>query len=195
MDINAHLARRIRELREACEYSQDELAARSGVSRSNISLIERNESSPTATVLDKLSVGLGVTLASLFEASTAQATEPSPLSRFEEQPQWTDPSSGYVRRNLSPTLPSPLQMVEVVFPPKKKVSYDTAARDEEIHQQIWVIKGTMDVTVGEQRWRLEAGDCLAMRLDQPITYRNPTTEPARYLVALVQPTTPRRRSA
>jgi transcriptional regulator with XRE-family HTH domain len=45
-------------------------AERSGVSRSNISLIERGESSATATVLDKLAGALGVTLASLFERTT-----------------------------------------------------------------------------------------------------------------------------
>ncbi|WP_236926952.1 hypothetical protein, partial [Escherichia coli] len=32
--------------------------------------------------------------------------------------------------------------------------------------------------------RLNAGDCLTMRLDCPIVYHNPTRRPARYLVAL-----------
>ncbi len=36
-----------------------------------ISLIERGESSPTAVVLEKLSAALGVTLASLFDASAS----------------------------------------------------------------------------------------------------------------------------
>jgi hypothetical protein len=39
--------------------------------------------------------------------------------------------------------------------------------------------------VGEVQWRLETGDCLTMRLDCPIVFRNPAREPARYLVALV----------
>ena len=42
----------------------------------------------------------------------------------------------------------------------------------------------MEISVGDAHWRLESGDCLAMRLDQPIVYRNPTRKPARYLVAL-----------
>ena len=46
------------------------------------------------------------------------------------------------------------------------------------------IDGAMELTVGPTQWRLETGDCLAMRLDQPIVYRNPTRKPARYLVAL-----------
>jgi len=38
--------------------------------------------------------------------------------------------------------------------------------------------------VGDETWRLDAGDCLAMRLDRPIVYRNPTRRASRYLVAL-----------
>jgi len=42
----------------------------------------------------------------------------------------------------------------------------------------------MEMTVGDTHWRLNAGDCLTMRLDCPIVYHNPTRRPARYLVAL-----------
>jgi transcriptional regulator with XRE-family HTH domain len=184
MDVNARIGRRVRELREAHALSLEALAARSGVSRSNISLIERAESSPTATVLDKLSAALGVTLASLFEPA-AVADAASPVARVAAQPLWTGPASGYVRRNVSPTWPSPIQLVDVLFPPKRSVSYDTAARTVDVHQQVWMIDGTMELRVGDAHWRLQAGDCLAMRLDRPIVYRNPEATPARYLVALV----------
>ena len=185
MDINNRIASRVRELRDAQGFSLDTLAERSGVSRSTISLIERGQSSPTATVLDKLATALAVTLASLFEESAAPAAEPSPMARAAAQPVWTDPTSGYVRRNLSPAARSPIQLVEVNFPAGQQVAYDTSARDVEIHQQVWMIDGVMEMTVGEVHWRLETGDCLTMRLDCPIVFRNPTREPARYLVALV----------
>ena len=183
MDINTRIARRVRELRDEHGYSLDALAERSGVSRSNISLIERGQSSPTAAVLDKLAAARGVTLASLFEDRQPTA-EPSPLARVADQPVWTDPDSGYVRRNVSPAARSPIQLVDVVFPPGQRVSYDSPARETDIHQQVWMIDGTMDVSVGDTTWRLDAGDCLAMRLDEPIVYANPTRQPARYLVAL-----------
>lgn len=192
MDINSIIAGRLRQLRDLNGLSLAALAERSGVSRSNISLIERGESSATATVLDKLSAALGVTVASLFE----QATEaPVPLSRSADQLIWTDPGSGYVRRNLSPPIDSPIQLVEVSFPPGQRVAYETAARDVDVQQQVWLIEGAMEVTIGESHWTLSTGDCLAMRLDQPITYHNPTDKPARYLVALVsQPPKPSRRN-
>jgi transcriptional regulator with XRE-family HTH domain len=196
MDINLRIARRVRELRDARGFSLDALAERSGVSRSNISLIERGQSSPTASVLDKLSAGLGVTVASLFEAGGAPAAQPSPMARVAEQPVWTDPASGYVRRNVSPPARSPIQLVDVVFPAGRRVAYDSAVREVEVHQQVWMIDGVMEMTVGDAHWRLETGDCLAMRLDQPIVYSNPTRQPSRYLVALATlPFTSSRRNA
>ena len=58
-NITELIGRRLRELRAASGLSLDALAHKSGVSRSNISLIERGQSSPTAVVLDKLSSALG----------------------------------------------------------------------------------------------------------------------------------------
>jgi transcriptional regulator with XRE-family HTH domain len=66
-DINTRIAERIHSLRAQKGLSLDNLAQRSEVSRSMISLIERGESSPTAVVLEKIASGLSVTLASLFE--------------------------------------------------------------------------------------------------------------------------------
>lgn len=185
MDINATIASRVRALRDAQGWSLEALAERSKVSRSTISLIERGASSPTAVVLERLATALGVALASLFEpAPDDGAAEPSPLSRSREQALWTDPESGYVRRNLSPAVPSPIQLVEVQFPPGQRVAYDTGMRDSDLHQQLWMLEGVMELRVGDAPWRLEAGDCLAMRLDRPIVFHNPGRRTARYLVAL-----------
>lgn len=41
----------------------------------------------------------------------------------------------------------------------------------------------MEMTVGDQHWRLETGDCLSMRLDRPIVYKNPTRKARRRGVA------------
>lgn len=185
MNINTLIASRVRELRDVQALSLDELAKRSGVSRSNISLIERGESSPTAVVLDKLAAALRVTLASLFEDGRASAAEPLPVSRAAEQQVWTDPASGYARRNVTPAVSSPIQLVEVNFPAGQRVVYDNVSRTVETYQQVWMLAGVMEMTVGDVHWRLETGDCLAMRLDSSIIYYNPGPASARYLVALV----------
>ncbi|MCV2370724.1 helix-turn-helix domain-containing protein [Roseateles oligotrophus] len=184
--VNQHIASRVRALRAACGLSLEALALKTGVSRSTLSLIERAETSPTAALLDKLAAGLGVTLSSLFEDPARRASAPQPLARLAEQPIWVDPLSGYRRRSVSPAgADSPLQIVEVDFPPGARVLMENPPRDFVQHQQIWLLAGAMDIGVGAQTYRLQAGDCLAFRLDQPTQFHNPGSEPARYAVMVV----------
>lgn len=172
----------MRELRAARGLSLEELAVLGAVSRSMISLIERGESSPTAVLLEKLATGLGVPLASLFDNPAPRA---EPVSRLVDQVSWRDPESGYVRRNVSPGgFASPIHIVEVSFPAGARVAYETGARQPRVHQQVWVFEGAIDVTLGDDRHRLGVGDCLAMVLDRPITFHNPTRKRARYAVVI-----------
>jgi transcriptional regulator with XRE-family HTH domain len=183
-DTQARLAARLRQLRIDRGLSLDALADRAGVSRSMISLVERGESSPTAAVLDRLAAGLGVTLASLF--ADEPRADASPLSRRADQEEWRDPETGYVRRNLSPpSFASPIELVEVRLPAGARVAYDTpGARAVGISQQIYVLNGDVELTVGDVAHRLREGDCLATRLDRPIVFRNPARRASRYIVAL-----------
>jgi transcriptional regulator with XRE-family HTH domain len=194
-DVNQRIAERVKELRAAQGLSLDALAGKSGVSRSMISVIERGESSPTAVVLEKLAAGLGVMLASLFDAPAALAGAPGgPVARRADQPQWQDPASGYLRRNVSPrSVPQPMQIVEVHFPPGGRVAFEAGAREMRVHQQVWVLEGTMEITVGDERHRLREGDCLAMQLDGATMFHNPTRKTARYAVVIACETPSRRR--
>jgi transcriptional regulator with XRE-family HTH domain len=183
--LNRSIAARVRALRAARGFSLDAAARKSGVSRSMISVIERGESSPTAAVLDKLASGFGVSLAALFEESTPYGTPPRPIARRGDQTTWKDPASGYVRRNVTPPgTRHPMQIVEVRFPAGARVAFENTRRAPRIQQQVWVLAGTMDVTVGKARHRLATGDCLAMELDQPTMFHNPTRKAARYAVVI-----------
>jgi len=158
------------------------LAAKSGVSRSMISLVERGESSATAVVLEKIATGLNVSLATLFEDSSGPAKT---VSRRSDRTPWRDPQSGYVRRNISPTnFPSPVQIVEVDLPAGAKVAYESGVREVSIHQQIWLQEGNVEVTVGNVTHRLSEDDCLAMQLNEPTTFSNRSRKVARYIVVL-----------
>jgi transcriptional regulator with XRE-family HTH domain len=191
-DINSRIASRVRALRMDLGMTLDALAAKSDVSRSMISLVERGESSPTAVVLEKIATGLGVPLATLFDDTSTSA---NPVSRRDDRTPWRDPQSGYVRRNISPAnFPSPIRIVEVVLPAGARVAYETGARDVGIHQQIWVQEGSIEVTLGSVTHRLAEDDCLAMKLNEPTAFRNRTRKPARYIVivAIERSRAPRR---
>ncbi|HEY7642331.1 MAG TPA: XRE family transcriptional regulator [Steroidobacteraceae bacterium] len=181
-DINTRIAQRVRHLRAESGMTLDGLAAKSDVSRSMLSLVERGESSPTAIVLEKIATGLGIALAGLFDDASAPA---SPLSRRIDRTTWRDPQSGYLRRNISPAnYAAPVQIVEVVLPAGARVAYESGARDVNLHQQLWIQEGSIEVTVGTVTYRLVKDDCLAMQLNEPITFRNRTRRTARYIVVL-----------
>jgi transcriptional regulator with XRE-family HTH domain len=185
VNIDTRIANRVLALRTELHMTLEVLAARSGVSRSMISLVERGESSATAVVLEKIATGLNVSLATLFEASSGPV---NPVSRRGDRTPWRDPQSGYVRRNISPAnFPSPLQIVEVDLPAGAKVAFESGAREVSLDQQIWVQEGKVDVTVGDVTYRLAEDDCLAMRLTEPPSFHNRSHKTARYIVVLATP--------
>lgn len=146
-----------------------------------ISLVERNESSPTAVVLEKLASSLGVPVAALFDGPAVGL----PIARRSEQIAWVDPGSGYTRRNLTPVASaSRVRLVEVEFPAGSTVSYESPPRVAPLHQQIWVLNGILEVTVGPDRHVLDEGDCLAFDVERLVTFHAPTASGARYLVAV-----------
>ncbi|TAG82483.1 MAG: XRE family transcriptional regulator [Burkholderiales bacterium] len=181
-DLSLRIAERVREMRAARGWSLEVLAEKSGVSRSMISLIERAETSATAVVLDRIASALGCPITAFFEG---EATPASPHSKREEQSIWRDPESGYVRRMLSPeNFTSPIDLIEVTFPAGARVAY-AATPGRELHQQIWIVSGAMEVQVGDVKYSLSAGDCLATKVGESIIYTNPHVKQARYIVALI----------
>jgi transcriptional regulator with XRE-family HTH domain len=175
------IATRVHSLRQAAGLSLDELALRSSVSRSMISAVERAQANATALVLDRLASALGVALTQLLEPQSAQS---SPLSRHADQAVWQDPSSGYVRRSLTPAgSTSRLRLIEVSFPAQARIAYEPNEAQPPIHQQIWLQQGRLDISVGTQQYAMQAGDCLAMTIDQPVVFFNPDAQDAIYLVA------------
>ena len=72
------------------------------------------------------------------------------------------------------------------------MAFETGGRDLRVDQQVWVLEGTIDITWGEERYRLREGDCLAMDLGRPTMFHNPTRKPARYAVVIASETAARR---
>ncbi|WP_288420963.1 XRE family transcriptional regulator [uncultured Acinetobacter sp.] len=183
-DINIRIAHRIRELRLARGYTLEMLATRCQVSRSAISLIERGETSPTAVVLEKLANGLEVPLTQIFINETSSSS-PQPLIRRNEQAEWRDPETGYIRRTVSPpNLKLPFQIVEIEFPPHSRVTYEIGESAKVVQQQLWVVEGQINIQLGKNSYALDQGDCFAMQLDQPVIYSNNSSQVARYILVV-----------
>lgn len=97
--MNQRISARIRLERESRGWSLSELADRAGVSRAMIHKIERGDSSPTATLLARLSGAFGISMSTLIARAEMQEGK---LLRLANQPVWRDPQTHYLRRHVSP---------------------------------------------------------------------------------------------
>ena len=189
MDVQDELplliGRRVARRRAELSLSLEQIADRTGVSRAMVSRIERGEVHASAVVLDKLCGGLGMTLSTLFARDAT-----SPLSRRADQLIWTDPQSGYVRREVTPAgIAAGFKVVDVEFPAGAEVRLEKS-RNRSIEQCVWVLEGEMEIDLPGNTYGLSAGDCLAMSPDEGIVFRNRTDRPARYAVILTSEASP-----
>lgn len=180
--ISSEISRRLLLERNVRGWSLAELAERSGVSRATISKIEREEASPTAAVLGRLSGAFGLTLSTLLARAESR---PERVSRASEQPIWTDPGSGYVRRTLVAMPDCPLELVQVDLPPGAEVALHASSHVFTV-QALWVVRGRLDIDEGEDRHRLGTGDSLVFGPPVDCTFRNSSARACRYLVAIVK---------
>jgi transcriptional regulator with XRE-family HTH domain len=176
------IARRLADERRRRQWTLDDMAKKTGVSKAMLSKLERCEASPTAVLLGRISGALGMTL------STLLAPEDPPRSRLvrrAEQALWKDPQTRYVRRQVSPAGAMPMQLVEVELPARAEVAFPSASYAF-IDQLIWVLAGTLEFVEGAHVHRLRQGDCLALGPPADCVFRNPGQRPARYLVAVTR---------
>lgn len=183
-DLTARLAHVLRTARLDRGLSTAGLAAASGVSRASIVKLERADSQPSAALLGRLCAPLGLTLSELF-SRTEGPHHARRLVRAADAPVWTDPATGHRRRSLSPAPDGPVQLTEIELPAGACATYPAAAYVE-IHQQVWVLQGRLDLREGVERHDLGAGDCLQLGPASDCTFTNPGPGPARYLVAVAR---------
>lgn len=181
-EIDARLARRLGELRQARGWSLDDLARRTGVSRASLSRQERGEVSPTAAALGRLCAAFGVTMSQLLAEVEGQGAA---LVAAGAQTVWTDPETGLRRRSVSPpTAGLAGELIEVRMPPGRRVDYTGPPRAG-LEHHLYLLEGRMTVTIEGVRHDLEAGDCLRYRLFGASSLANAGPDEARYLIAIL----------
>jgi len=180
-DTETRIAQQIRLERDARNWSLADLAEQSGVAKASISKIERGEMSPSAGLLVRLATAFDLTLAGLL----LRAEETSRLFRREDQPEWRDPKTGYVRRQIFCNPSHPLEVVEVEMPPGKHVSFP-ASSYVNLRHVVWVEEGELVLTEGGERHVLKAGDSLGFGPPSDVTYANESRKPCRYIVTLMR---------
>jgi transcriptional regulator with XRE-family HTH domain len=185
-ELDARLGARIRVEREARGWSLTDLSDRAGVSRAMINKVERAESSPTASLLGRLSGAFGLTLSALL--ARAEDDGRSRLLRVANQRSWRDPATGYVRRQVAPPPGSdlPLEMVHIDLPAGARVPFPASAYAFTRHI-IHGLSGMLTFTEGDTVHHLAAGDSLELGPPADCAFENRGDRLCTYLVIILRP--------
>jgi len=182
--LEQRLAQRLATLRAAAGWSLDELAQRSGVSRATLSRLERAETSPTASLLNRLCAAHGLTMSRLLADVESAPARQLPAA---QQPLWQDEASGFTRRMLAPPLAGfATELIEGRLKPGARIAYEHPPVPG-LEQHLWLIAGRLNLHLGEQVHELRAGDSLSFKLWGASAFEVPGAAEARYLIAITHP--------
>ncbi|MEJ2857887.1 MULTISPECIES: helix-turn-helix domain-containing protein [unclassified Saccharothrix] len=182
--LDLRLAARLAELRTEHGWSLEDLARRSGVSRSTLSRLERAEISPTTALLSKLCATYQLTMSRLL-AEVEPA--PSPVVPADRQPVWRDDETGITRRSVSPPSAGLRgEVLEVTLRPGADIAYEGSPVPG-LEHHAWIQEGAVEVTVDGAVHEARAGDCLRFRLWSNSRWRSLGPGPARYVLVVVLP--------
>lgn len=180
--IDRRIAQRLRDLRAEREWSLDDLAARCDVSRATLSRLENAAVSPTAAVLGRLCAAYGLTLSRLMVMVEDGF---APLVGRGEQAVWTDRSTGFRRRTVSPPQgPLAGEVLECKLEPGTRIDYDRPPRQGLEHHLV-LTEGRVRVEVGGEAHDLVPGDCLRYQLTGPSAFSTPAGSGATYLLFIL----------
>jgi len=157
--------------REALGLTMRTLAARSGISASMISDIERGAKSPTVSTLSMLAEAMGVPIAALVAPESA-APRRLHVTRGTEQPTVVDPVTGARRESFGPTPPeSKVEFLRYAIPPHTTAGPFVAHARGTI-EHVHVAAGAVQVVFGADAVRLAAGDSCSCLADAPHLFDN-----------------------
>ena len=166
--LSGQLGKTIQRLRKAYNLSLSELAEQSGVAKSIISQIERNETNPTLATIWRLSQALDVSI----ERVLATADEEPFIERFSraDTPRLVS-DDGKVRLAIIGWIKTVewLQWYDLSADPGGVLDSDAHQRGSV--ESLSVIEGEFEVDVAGAVQRARAGETLRYRCDRPHTVR------------------------
>lgn len=176
------LAARLRGLRAERNWSLDDLAKRSGVSRATLSRMENAEVSPTASVLGRLCAAYGLTMSRLMRLAEEEF---EPVVRREAQWVWRDREIAFERRSLSPPNAALSgEVIECSLGPGTRIVYPQPSKPGLEHHLV-LVEGALTLAIGNIRHELAAGDCLRYQLHGSTEFETPPFSGARYILFMV----------
>jgi transcriptional regulator with XRE-family HTH domain len=186
MDGTFSIGEKLRQLRGERNISQRDLAHLAGLSPNSISLIERDETSPSVATLQSLATALNIRMSYFFEEETSTSIlhiKPGGRPRIE--------SGGVIIEGMGKTLPSQeLEPFIVSLDPHVECCGERQVVHTG-HEFIYCLQGKIEYLIDGQVYLIEPGDILIFEATLPHLWRNAFDEPAKFMLMLQTPNTSR----
>jgi transcriptional regulator with XRE-family HTH domain len=187
------IGERVRQERQARQWTLDQLAQVSDVSRRMLINIEQGVANPSIGILLKLSDALGVGLSALVDSPEPTAVK---LTRSGTGAVlWSSGAGGRAVLVASTGPPDVVELWDWTLGPGDRHTSDAHATGT--HELLHVLQGAVVIEIAEQTVTLATGDALSFPGDLPHAYGNPNPSPARFALSVFEPavgTTPRGRT-
>lgn len=174
---------KVKQERHARRWTLDQLAVAAGVSRRLVVNVEQGAANPSVATLLRISDALGIGLPALVEAPEPGAATVTRSGAGAVL--WTGAGGG---RGVLVAGTQPPDVVELwdwtLAPGDHHTSEAHTAGTRELVQ---VHQGSVVVDVADESVTLAAGDAVAFPGDVPHAYANPTSELARFSLAVFEP--------
>ncbi len=168
------LCERLIELRQRHNFTLEQLAASTGVSRSMLSQIERGQANPTLAVTYRIAQAFDMSIGELVDEPGAGSTieivhgnDPGHLFRHDDQCRVRTLSPLHMEKNV--------EFYELAIQPG--ASLDSAPHFDGTRELFTVSSGRAELVAGATECRLEPGDSAHYRADVAHRIRNSGTEP------------------
>lgn len=180
--LDTQIATRLRALRAERNWSLEELAKRSEVSRATLSRLENAEVSPTASVLGRLCAAYGMAMSRLMRMVEEDF---EPVIRREAQWVWRDQAAAFERRSVSPPNAGLAgEVIQCSLGPGTRISYPEPSKPGLEHHLV-MLEGHLRLTVNGAAHDVGAGDCLRYQLHGATEFATPDDIGALYILFMV----------
>lgn len=181
--LSAAIGARVRAERHTRQWTLDQLAAATGVSRRMIINVEQGSANPSVTTLLRISDALGIGLQALVEVPQTKRLK---VVRSGEAPaRWTGPRGGRGLLLAGTAPPDVLELWDWTLAPGDR--HDSEAHVRGTKEILQVREGTVTVQVADQSEFLEVGDAISFTSDVPHSYANERNERARFTLTVFEP--------
>ena len=174
--LSEKLGQTIQRLRTADKMSLGDLSSVSGVAKSMISQIEKNETNPTLATLSRLSQALGTSV-ELMVSDAPSGTALVQHSRIQDTPQLKSKDELCELRIIGSL--DTIQFVQWYdFTAQPGGILESSPHPQGSVENLTVLKGELEVSVGDEIWSASEGETLRYRADRPHKIRNTGKTPA-----------------